>query len=334
MHAWTGGSRWAAGTALAALLLAGCSAPPTSPSPSATVVDPGSATGTVVPSAPAPTASPTAGVATTSATAARPCVGAPAPTTWRHVIWIWFENKPASGVLGSPQAPYLDGLATGCASASDYHGVTHPSLPNYLAATSGSTHGVADDGPPSAHPLAGPSLFSQVADSGRQWRSYEEAMPSPCALASAGRYAVKHNPAAYFTAIRRDCARWDVGLDQLSTDLAAHQLPAFALVTPDLCHDMHDCSVATGDAWLRDTLPALLASPEYADGSTAVLITWDEADGGLGNQVPLLVVAPSITPGTTIAGRLDHYALLHTTEQMLGLPPLGAAAGAPTIPGL
>ena len=264
----------------------------------------------------------------------RPCVGAAQPATWEHVIWIWFENKPSTSIIGSPDASYITTLAASCALAMDYHGITHPSLPNYLAATSGSTNGVADDGGPAAHPLAGPSLFGQVGAAGKEWRSYEESMPSPCALASSGTYAVKHNPAAYFTAVRTDCARWDVGLDQLTADLGADHLPAFALVTPDLCHDMHSCSVSAGDTWLRRTLPTLLSSSIYAHGTTAILITWDEDDSAHGNRVPLLVVAPSVAPQTRIGAKLDHYSLLRTTEQMLGLPFLGSAAQATPIPGL
>lgn len=322
-------ARWALVAAVVSALVAGCGAP----APGPDVPTERSTPGAAAPLPGGPSSAPgaaTGGLPTV--TAARPCVGAPAPARWRHVVWIWFENKASA--LGSSAAPYLSGLAAACASAADDHGVTHPSLPNYLAATSGSTHGVTDDAGPAAHPLAGPSLFSQVADAGLAWRAYDESMPTPCATTSRGRYAVKHNPAVYYTAVRADCARWDVGLDQLSADLASDRMPAFAFVTPDLCHDMHDCSVAAGDAWLRGMLPTLLASPAYRRGDTAVFITWDEDEGSAANRVPLLVVAPSVAPGTTIAGRLDHYALLRTTEHMLGLPPLGNAAAAPLVDGL
>ncbi|HEY3436456.1 MAG TPA: alkaline phosphatase family protein [Actinotalea sp.] len=248
-------------------------------------------------------------------------------------MWIWFENKPDTAVLGSPASPYLDALVGGCAVAADYHGITHPSLPNYLAATSGSTQGVSDDAAPDRHQLAGPSLFSQVSDSGREWRSYQEAMPGTCALLPEGRYAVKHNPAAYFTAIRDRCAQWDVPLDRLTADLGAGgALPAFALIVPDLCNDTHDCPVETGDAWLSALLPTLLDSAAYRSGTTAVMITWDEDDSRHDNRVPLVVLAPSITPGTRLAGRLDHYSLLASTEDLLGLPRLGAAVGAAVLP--
>ena len=148
----------------------------------------GALAGAVVATTPAPAR------AATSA-----CVGATAPTLYDHVIWIWFENK--APVVGSSSAPYFTSLAHGCGYAANYYAVTHPSLPNYLAATGGSTFGVADDKYPSAHPIAGASLFSQVAATGRQWRAYNESMPSNCALTSSGTYAVKHNPAAYYLSL-------------------------------------------------------------------------------------------------------------------------------------
>src|SRR5437868_4291496 len=134
------------------------------------------------------------------------------PALWSHVIWIWMENKSYDQVIGTGKARYLTELARQCGIATNYSAVSHPSLPNYLAATSGSTWGIADDGGPAAHPLAQPSIFNQVSAAGLSWRSYEESMPSNCALASSGLYAVKHNPAAYYTRIRGECRRWDIPL--------------------------------------------------------------------------------------------------------------------------
>ena len=304
--------RWALVLSALLVVACGCVLPGSSPSAAPDASGFSSATATASPVA-----------------AARPaCAGSPAPTSWQHVIWIWFENKSYSDVIGSADASYLNQLARSCAVATNYHGVTHPSLPNYLAATSGSTHGVTDDAGPDAHPVSGPSLFTQVAASGRQWRSYDESMPHSCALQPAGAYAVKHNPAAYYTSARAQCQRWDVSLDPLATDLRRGTLPAFALVTPNLCHDTHDCPVGTGDAWLHRVLPVILSSPAYRAGGTAVFVTWDEDDNSHVNRVPMIAIAPSVRPNTRIGGRLNHYALLRTTEQLLGLPPLGAARSA------
>ncbi len=255
-----------------------------------------------------------------------------APADYRHVIWVWMENKAYGSVIGSSAAPYENSLANGCGLATNYHAVTHPSLPNYIAATSGDYWGIADDNPPSSHQLSVPSIYSQVRAAGKTWRDYEESAPGNCPLSSSGQYAVKHDPAPYYTGIRTDCQAWDVPLGtttsgNLLNDLNNNNLPDFAFVTPNLCNDTHDCSVATGDAWLQSWLQRVFASPGYQAGQTALFLVWDENDGSSGNQVPAIVVSPSTVPGTTSSTSFTHYSLLKTTEQMLGITTYLAHAG-------
>jgi hypothetical protein len=277
-------------------------------------------------------------VVQTAPASAGPCgTAATAPATWKHVIWIWMENHSYSQIIGSSAAPYLNQLANECGLATNYHGVAHPSLPNYIAATSGGTQGITDDNPPSSHPLAVASIFSQVAAAGLTWRSYEESMQSNCALSSSGNYAVKHNPAAYYTGIRTQCASWDVPMGTTSagafrSDLQNDALPSFSFVTPNLCNDMHDCGVSTGDAWLKSWVPLILSSPGYTSGNTVVVITWDEDDGSTSNQVATIVASPSTPAGTRSGTLFNHYSLLRTAEEQLGLPAkLGAAATATSM---
>ncbi len=261
----------------------------------------------------------------------QPCGFETAGTHYSHVLWIWMENKPYGSIVGSSSAPYENNVARACGLASNYFGVTHPSLPNYLAATGGSTFAVTDDSGPSTHPIGAPSLFSQVTAAGLSWRSYEESMPGSCALNAAAPYAVKHNPAAYYTNVRTTCATSDVPLEgNLSRDIAAGTLPSFAFVTPNLCNDTHDCSVATGDAWLSTWIPAITTGANYRSGNTLIVLTWDEGTGST-NQIPMIVIAPSVRPGTVVGVRLGHYALLRGTEDLLGLGHLGAAATAPSL---
>jgi phospholipase C len=228
------------------------------------------------------------------------------------------ENEAYQSIIGSRSAPYITQLADACGLATNYQAISHPSLPNYLAATSGDTWGVADDSPPSAHPIAHASIFSQLAAAGLTWRSYEESMPLNCDPSSPGEYAVKHNPAAYYTGITADCQKSDVPFTAFASDLHRNRLPAFAFVTPNLCDDMHDCPVANGDAWLHRWVPTIIASPPYRSGSTVLIITFDEGTGGT-NQVATVVVSPTTPPGTRSAERFDHYSLLKTTEQLLGI---------------
>jgi phospholipase C len=252
------------------------------------------------------------------------------------VIWIWMENKPYDAIIGSPQAPFQTELAAACGLATNYYAITHPSLPNYIAATSGGTQGVADNEPPSVHPLDVPSIFSQVRAAGKTWRSYQESAPGPCTLTSSGLYAVKHDPAAYYTSIRSDCAVWDVPLGTTTSgnflnDLTGNTLPAFSFVTPNLCNGTHDCPVATGDEWLRSWFAKILGSPAYTGGRTVVFLTWDEDDHSAANHISTIVVSPSTPAGTKSGTHFNHYSLLKTTEQLLGITTyLGHAADAGT----
>jgi phosphatidylinositol-3-phosphatase len=277
-----------------------------------------------------------------TAAASGPCgVQATAPG-YKHVIWIWMENHSYNTIIGSAKAPYINSLATECGLATNYHNVSHPSLPNYISATSGLGYpGIARfDG--DCNPVPGcvtpaASIFGQ----GETWKAYQESMPSNCHKGNSGHYAVRHNPPPYFTRLR-GCATFDVPYARLARDLSAGKLPAFSFVTPNLVDDMHNSSVPVGDKWLSANLPTILKSPEYTGGSTAVFITWDEGEGGtatkcatdttdVGCHVATIVISPSTRPGTRSAKLFNHYSLLGTTEQLLGLPALGKAASFPTM---
>lgn len=244
------------------------------------------------------------------------------------------ENHTKGQVIGNAAAPYETKLAAQCGTAANYAVVGSPSLPNYIGATSGDTFGIADDNPPSSHPLDVDNLFRQVRTQGGTERSYDESMRSNCALNSSGLYAVKHNPAPYYSnpADRAACQADNVPLGTssggaLRSDLDGNTLPTFSFVTPNLCNDTHDCSVATGDAWLSQWLPVILGSTSYTSGTTAVFVVWDEP-----TPMPFIAVTPTTPAGTVVATKMNHYALLRMTEQMLGVPAfLGSAASAPDL---
>jgi len=123
------------------------------------------------------------------------------------------------------------------------------------------------------------------------------------------------------------CQADDLLFTAFQHDLQSDQFPTFAFITPNGCHDTHDCSVATGDAWLAGMLPAVLAGPAYRSGTTAVMVIWDEP-----TPMADLIIGPSVRPGTVVATPVDHYSLLRTTEERLGIStPLGAAATAPSL---
>jgi hypothetical protein len=248
------------------------------------------------------------------------------PDRYDHVVWIVMENHSFDDIIGSSDAPYINRLAAEHALATNFHAESHPSLPNYIAMTSGSTQGIFDDDPPAQHPLDVPSIFSLLPGGGS--RSLQESMPAACSATDAGQYAVRHNPQAYYVNLGSDCGRYNVPLSD-PPDLSAR----FTFITPNLIHDMHDGTVADGDTWLSTFVPTVLASDEYAGGRAAAFLTWDEDDNLLGdNHIPTVVIAPSVAPGTKVEAALDHYAMLRATQEMLGLQPLlGSAAGAPDM---
>jgi phospholipase C len=289
-----------------------------------------------------PTARPAPASSHAAAKPSSPCGTETSPRTYSHVIWIWLENHSDGTIIGSSQAPYLNQLAAGCGLATNYHNITHPSLPNYIAATSGLGYSALAAFSSDCSPVPGcttpaRSIFSQ----GETWRAYEESMPSNCYRGDSGEYAVRHDPPPYYTTLH-GCSSSDVPFSQLATDLAHGRLPAFSFITPNLIDDMHDGTVADGDRWLAINLPEILASPQYQNGSTVVFITWDEGEGGTslrcatnttdaGCHIATIVISPSTPRGTRSARLFNHYSLLATAEQLLHLPRLGQASAAATM---
>jgi phospholipase C len=278
-----------------------------------------------------------------AAAATGPCGTLTTAPHYTHVIWIWEENHSYSSIFGSSSAPYINSVAKECGLATNYHNLSHPSLPNYVGATSGLAVSSlskfdSDCNPSSSCSTSAASVFGQ----GESWKAYEETMPSNCVKSNSGNYAVRHNPPPYFTSLTT-CSSFDVPYTKLASDLSAGTLPAFSFVTPNVQDDMHDGSVSKGDNWLSTNLPTILNSSAYTSGTTAVFITWDEGSGGSSGEncstntsdqschVATLVISPSTKVGSTSGTFYNHYGLLGTAEQLLGLPLLGQAASATTL---
>jgi phosphatidylinositol-3-phosphatase len=255
-----------------------------------------------------------------------------AAPSFDHAVVIVFENKEANEVIGATDAPTFNAMGKRYAVATRYYGVTHPSLPNYLALVSGSTQAISTDC--TSCVVSARNLADTLAAAGKTWKLYAEGLPHPGFTgAFSGRYAKKHVPFLYFRDVVGDRARLTrvVPLTALRSDLRTGRLPDFAFVVPNLCNSMHDCSVATGDAWLRAHLPPLLALP-----NTAVFVVFDEgaSDARGGGHVAALVLGTAVRGGSRFTGVTSHYGLLRTIEQAWGLPLLGRSARATPITGI
>jgi len=281
----------------------------------------------------APTATPTAAPTATPTPTAPPAAGLP---NWSHIYVVYFENKEYSQVVGSSSAPFINSLIAKYGSSTNFFAERHPSEPNYIALTSGGTQGVTDDG---SYDLGVTSLFAQVEASGRTWASVQQGWPGGCFTGSSskavvdgvgksGSYVRKHNPAISYKSISgnaTECAH--------ITNMASFN-PAganFQFITPNMINDMHDGTVADGDAWLKAFLPQITNSPAFAN--SVVFLTFDEGTTNTngGGHIMTIVVTPNMVAGTKVATTYTHYSMLRTIEQAWGLPLLGAASSATTM---
>jgi hypothetical protein len=255
----------------------------------------------------------------------------------QHVIIIMMENEEYSSVIGSKNAPYENGLAGEYALATDFHAVKHPSLPNYIALTAGSTLTFTSDCSPLQCKTSSTSVFDLLDSKGVTWKSYAESMPKPCDIvASSGEFYAKHVPALYYTYVTKGASYCDshvVPLGSVSTqsgqfytDLKSGEFPSYAFVTPNICDDAHNCSLSVGDRWLSNFIPQIQKSPIYS--STMIFLLYDEgatsdASGG-GGHIVCLVIGPSdIVAKTHSSAPYNDYSVLATIESIYGLGNLG-----------
>jgi acid phosphatase len=233
------------------------------------------------------------------------------------------ENHSYGDIIGNPDAPFINALAGRGALFTRSYAITHPSEPNYLALFSGSTQGITDDSCP--HTFTAPNLAAGLLAAGKSFAGYAEDLPGPGSpVCSDIEYARKHVPWADFSNVPGSVSLPFTSFP--ATDFA--RLPTVSFVVPNLCHDMHDCSVPTGDAWLRAHIGG------YADWAMShhslLILTWDEDDGSQANQIPTIFAGQLVRPGR-YAEPVNHYSVLATIEAAYGLPRDGQAAAATPI---
>lgn len=254
---------------------------------------------------------------------AQPALSAELPRP-DHIVVVIEENKSFAQIIGNREAPYINELAKRGALFTRSYGVTHPSQPNYLALFSGSTHGITSNA--CSLDLSGDNLASLLQAKGLSFTSYAESMPQAgydgCIY---GAYMRKHNPVADW----KELAALNQPFSAFPADYA--QLPTVAFVVPDQLNDMHDGSIAQGDAWLKQNIE------HYAQWvmthNSLLIVTWDEDDGSSSNRIATIFVGAMVRPGQ-YKQRIDHYNLLRTMEEMYALPYLGERAETRVVTGM
>jgi acid phosphatase len=182
---------------------------------------------------------------------------------------------------------------------------------------SGSTQGITDNSCP--HNFHGPNLANSLIDAGFTFAGYSESLPAAgSGTCESGAYARKHNPWVNFSNVPRA-----VNLPFTRFPAAFDQLPDLCFVVPNENNNMHDGTVATGDAWLRQHIAAYA---QWAMANNSLLIlTQDEGPNGGDNRVFTLFVGPMVRPGQ-YSEPINHYTLLRTLLAMYDLAPIGHSA--------
>jgi phosphatidylinositol-3-phosphatase len=249
-----------------------------------------------------------------------------------HVVVVVFENHAYEQVIGSSSAPYLNNtLKAGGANLTNSFGLTHPSQPNYMDLFSGATQGITNDNCYTPQFSSAANLGSELIAAGKTWASYNEGLPSQGSTVctnSATKYARKHNPWFAFSNVPLNSANT---FSQFPTNYAS--LPKVSFVTPNLCNDMHDCSISTGDTWLQNNLGAYATWAK--NNNSILLVTFDEDDSAHNNHIATVLYGAHVAPGSSSSTTYNHYNVLRTVEDLAGLTThAGNAATASDITGI
>ncbi|MDP7722125.1 alkaline phosphatase family protein [Mycobacterium sp. TY814] len=244
---------------------------------------------------------------------------------YAHVVIVIEENRSQANIIGNKAAPWINALAAGGAMMAQSFAETHPSEPNYLALFAGNTFGLTKDSCP-VDVGAQPNLASELLATGHTFGGYSEDLPAVGSTAcSAGKYARKHVPWVNFSNVPPSVS---VPFSTFPGPGNYASLPTVSFVIPNNDNNMHDGSIAQGDAWLNSRMSAY-ANWARANNSLLIL-TWDEDDGGPRNQIPTVFYGAHVQPGS-YNETISHYNVLSTLEEMYGLPKTGYAATAPAI---
>jgi len=274
---------------------------------------------------------------TSASMQAFPGVPAASGTNFDYLVIILMENHNLCDILEScgGSAMYMSNLADAWGLArNDHYCNVNPSLPNYLCLSGGSDFGCGGyDGGPNSNTCtstawSAPNIVDRLEGAGLAWKAYMEDMPSNCYGANSGNYAVRHNPFVYYNDIVSDptrCARIvpaGASDSALINDLASTATASnYMWLTPNKCNDMHDCSIATGDAYLADLVQRILSSAVFTSQRAALLITFDE---GYGQPIYTAWAGRVVKPAYTSSVAYDHFSVLATIESNWNLPNLTA----------
>ncbi len=225
------------------------------------------------------------------------------PTPRLNQVFVIMMENHSLGTMPPALAPYIHQLIRLDGYDSSYYGVTHVSLPNYVALLSGSTHHTHSDNPDQT--FDGVTLANQLTTHHISWQAVMQSLPqvgysgnwyperpgtNPVLMPKNALYAKKHDPFMLFPQIAQSGTVHLVPLHTLTRELAFGRVPRFVFITPNLCSDMHgqpvgskgcpsnhpDALVRMGNAFLARLIPEITHSRAFT-GHSVIFITWDES---------------------------------------------------------
>jgi hypothetical protein len=245
----------------------------------------------------------------------------PDTAPFKNVFIMIFENEEADNVLEqttfatlAKQGAYLD----------NFHAITHPSQPNYIALTSGDTQGVKDDKPVN---LDSKNIIDLLEAKNISWKVYAEDYPGSCNLVEKHeKYVRKHNPFMSYTNITSNPKRcqYIVNADQLDIDIRSGTLANYSFYIPNLDNDAHDTGIAYADNYLKTAFVPRLKNPAFTK-DLLFIITFDEGDTKhptSQNQIYTLFYGDMVKP-QIVDAKYNHYSILSTLENFWQLGSLG-----------
>ncbi len=231
-----------------------------------------------------------------------------------HIIFIWFENKNYSSIVGSSDAPYINSLIAKGTLFTNTFAITHPSYPNYVDFFAGDPNGVINDDCINTSDLTTPNLYTSLDNAGKSFAWYSEGLPETgSTVCKAYPYVEKHNPTTIFANVPGSANK---RFKDFPTDYS--QLENVVCITPNSKNDMHDGSVADGDTWLKTNLSSLA---DWCQTHNSIFVVYfDENDGSNGNRIPVVAVGQPVKTNFQRNSLYDHYNWTRTICSMFSAP--------------
>src|SRR5579871_1413274 len=251
--------------------------------------------------------------------------------TFNHILLVVEENHSYSEVIGNASMPYFNSLASQYGLATQYYANGHPSIPNYLALTTGEMETFNDN---FSGTIGDDNIVRELVKAGKSWKAYEESIPSQGYLGGdSGLYVRRHNPFSFLSDVQNDSSQAAniVDFPQFQSDLANNQLPQYSFIAPNINDDAHNGTLAQADAWLQTNIAPLRSNSSF-QSSGLLIITFDESDTSDtnhgGGQVATLIISSQAKKGFRSQTFYQHPSTLRLILACSGVNAFPGMAGA------